>query len=125
MSNWNRRPQVKRKFDNNVVHSPPNEWQQWLRAGVLCEAKVNLFATTFEEKGVMTTFADRYRPAASAVLKKGEVCVCLGELNRRKFKPQPGSTVKQVESTWFFLCPSGIFAIDPSSLVESETQDEA
>lgn len=98
--------------------NPPNEWQQWLRAGVLVKARVNLFATTREVDGITTTFSDDWRPSADAVLRKGELALCLGELSRKKLPAGNIRGEKMVVGTWYFLLPSGMFIVSPECFEE-------
>ena len=98
--------------------NPANEWQQWLRAGVLVKAKVNIFATSRQQDGITMAFGDNWRPNADAVLLKGELAICLGELSRRKVPDSFSRQTKAVVTAWYFLFPSGMFVADPSFFEE-------
>jgi hypothetical protein len=98
--------------------NPPNEWQQWLRAGVLVKAKENIFASGRQQEGITTTFADKWRPVGDAVLRKGELALCLGELSRRKVAAGNIRGEKMVVGTWYFLFPSGMFVANPECFEE-------
>ena len=111
---------------NRIVQNDAPDWQFWLRAGVLCVAKENVFATSRLEHGFLTTFTDRLRPEMGAVLRKGEHCICLGELVRRKVKDTNSyaKSAQVVIPTWYFLFPTGTYVAEPYFFVEGDTSDD-
>lgn len=98
--------------------NPPNEWQQWLRAGVLVKAKENIYASSRQEEGIVTAFPDKWRAAVDAILLKGELAMCLGELSRRKVSAGHIRGEKAVIGIWYFLFPSGMYVVNPECFEE-------
>lgn len=106
-----------------ALQNPPNEWQQWLRAGVLCRLKYDMFVSTRSVGTVPYVYADTFGAWKTQAGRKGQFAMCLREASRTKV-PDPSNPRRQIVKVEYeFLFSTGIYVADPRNFEEGDRDD--